>query len=134
MAWLAYAAAFVIFWLYIPSITWLAYAVPVVIFWFYIPSITWLAYVAPVVVLWLYIIRNDRTLAKHPKAVALSPRRWSTDDIDKLAISNVHETELELPPKTGRRYIITGGVRMRKRCMGSLTFEVDRICWRSSRS
>lgn len=63
-----------------------------------------------------YIHRNDKRLACLPKdALTFSPERWTAESTRahaaRLAKSppiSVHE---QLPPKTGRRYIVVGGVR-----------------------
>ncbi len=62
-----------------------------------------------------YIHDNDRKLKAIPaRAAQFSPNRWSPKDVERMA----SECELatpsiddQLPPKTGRRYIVVGGVR-----------------------
>ncbi len=62
-----------------------------------------------------YIRDNDRKLKAIPaRAAQFSPNRWSPKDVERRA----SECELtapsiddQLPPKTGRRYIVVGGVR-----------------------
>ena len=65
----------------------------------------------------LYTWWNDAKLARiPPEALAISPKRWSADEITachaKLASgpTSLFEGEGKLPPKTGRRYIVVGGV------------------------
>ncbi|KAG7446876.1 NAD(P)-binding protein [Guyanagaster necrorhizus] len=61
----------------------------------------------------LYIRDNDRKLKAIPaRAAHFSPVRWSPKDVERMA----SECELaapsiddQLPPKTGRRYIVVGG-------------------------
>lgn len=76
--------------------------------------------VLPIVVLLvlacLYIIRNDRRLKTLPEAIEkVNPQRWSPEDI-KRAFKRAKESPVDvlnaLPPRTGRRYIVVGGVRM----------------------
>lgn len=57
-----------------------------------------------------YCSRNDGILGRHPQAEALSPKRWTPEDVDGLAEKHAQLKEPALPPKTGRRYIVTGGV------------------------
>ncbi|KAK0232310.1 NAD-P-binding protein [Armillaria nabsnona] len=60
-----------------------------------------------------YIHDNDRKLKAIPvRAAQFSPNRWSPKDVERMA----SECELaapsiddQLPPKTGRRYIVVGG-------------------------
>ncbi|KAH8110324.1 NAD-binding protein [Phellopilus nigrolimitatus] len=63
----------------------------------------------------LYVQHNDRCLtALPPEAIAASPRRW-TDDEDKIkeeyARADAQPIEVldGLPPRTNRKYLITGG-------------------------
>ena len=65
----------------------------------------------------VYIRSNDAKLDRlPPEALAISPKRWTTEDINtchaslKDGPSSLFEGKL--PPKTGRRYIVIGGVRV----------------------
>jgi hypothetical protein len=69
-----------------------------------------------VLILYLYVRLNDAKLKQlpHEVAVAFSPQRISPRDaLEAAAISE--KTTLDsksfLPPRTGRRYIVVGGVR-----------------------
>lgn len=73
----------------------------------------------------LYIRVNDAKLGRiAPEAAAFSPKRWAPEEVrhavDELASSSASLLNGQLPPKTGRRYIITGGVsiiiRLFRRC------------------
>ncbi|KAF7797652.1 hypothetical protein EIP86_008852 [Pleurotus ostreatoroseus] len=62
----------------------------------------------------VYIRSNDAKLDRlPPEALAISPKRWTTEDINtchaslKDGPSSLFEGKL--PPKTGRRYIVIGG-------------------------
>ncbi|KAJ7598597.1 NAD-P-binding protein [Mycena floridula] len=65
------------------------------------------------IVEWLrFVQKNDAFIAWSPQALAQSPRRWRSSDID--AVIQLHsqspiKIEDRLPPRTGRRYIVTGG-------------------------
>lgn len=65
---------------------------------------------------YFYAIRNDRALTTlPPEAKALSPNRWTTEEIEatfERMRKNAITIEDRLPPKTGRRYIVVGGVRL----------------------
>ena len=68
-------------------------------------------------ILALYIYRNDQILQTIPPRVTeLIGDRATSQSIEELgrrraAISAAEDTDLEdLPPKTGRRYIVVGGV------------------------
>lgn len=70
---------------------------------------------APIVLLVLYVYTNDQKLVQiPPRALTFSPSRFSTEDAlraaEKYADSprSVHD---QLPTKTGRRYIVVGGVK-----------------------
>ncbi|KAH9941179.1 NAD(P)-binding protein [Epithele typhae] len=84
----------------------------------------WLALAAALPLLvYLYVRANDAKISRlHPAALIHSPDRWTADDVRrtaaevKLKAENVQGgapaslfSQDELPPKTGRRYIITGG-------------------------
>lgn len=61
----------------------------------------------------LYIRRNDSALTTTPQeALTFSPKRCSEDDV-RLIASGFDEKPIsildQLPPKTGRRYIVVGG-------------------------
>ncbi|KAI0711376.1 NAD(P)-binding protein [Earliella scabrosa] len=67
--------------------------------------------------IYLYVRANDAKIAKlAPEAVAVSPERWTKEDVQRVASSpaltsssaSLFKPE-ELPPKTGRRYIVVGG-------------------------
>jgi len=67
-------------------------------------------------VLVLYILWNDRSLRITPStALFFGPKRYTPEDVrataERLANSTPLEDKEVLPPKTGRRYIIVGGVR-----------------------
>lgn len=61
--------------------------------------------------LWLWHVNRGITIVPSA-ALALSPHRWTTEEILKAA-TEVDGTPLDtlpyLPPATGRRYIIIGG-------------------------
>ena len=71
--------------------------------------------------LYIYVRTNDAKIGPlHPAALAHSPERWTPESVQRTAAEI--QTKLkgstsgsliapeEMPPKTGRRYIITGGV------------------------
>jgi hypothetical protein len=63
----------------------------------------------------LYVWLNDRKLTRQPpEATSLSPHRWTEKEIRECyaSLENGPKSILQdkLPPKTGRRYIVTGGV------------------------
>ena len=68
-----------------------------------------------ILLLVLYIYWNDRRLIRiPPRALYFSPKRHTAVDIhaeaERLATSpSIDDTE-KIPPKTGRRYIVVGGV------------------------
>ena len=70
-----------------------------------------------VLVLYLYIRLNDAKLMKLPDEVAsaFSPHRISARDALEAAAATSETIRLDsktfLPPRTGRRYIVVGGVR-----------------------
>jgi hypothetical protein len=70
--------------------------------------------VALSIILCLYILRNDKVLARlPPEAAAFSPERPTLQEFrltaERLALSPLSVLD-QLPPRTGRRYIIVGGV------------------------
>lgn len=63
----------------------------------------------------VYIKTNDAKLRRiSPEAAAFAPNRWKEEDVgrtsEQLSASPASLLDDKLPPKTGRRYIITGGV------------------------
>ena len=82
----------------------------------------WLAVAGALpLLLYLYVRTNDAKIAAlHPDAVKISPARWDMADVRRTAeaqraqLQAAGRTSLftpgELPPKTGRRYIVIGGV------------------------
>lgn len=65
--------------------------------------------------IWLYIRANDAKLMRLPPgAASFSPRRFTPEDA-RVSAKEVRENPIRiediLPPKTGRRYIVIGGVR-----------------------
>jgi len=92
----------------------------------------------PLLALWSYIYWNDRCLTTIPRsALSLSPKRWRPTDARMLEekLSNSHVPIKALPTKTGRRYIIVGGVcleYMFKLISGHLIstfFLIGRVSW-----
>ena len=80
---------------------------------------TWIAAAFTLLLAALYVWLNDKKLNRIPsKVTSLSPNRWSPKDIRKTLEKYVNgRTRLlsqkgDLPPKTGRRYIIVGGVSL----------------------
>jgi hypothetical protein len=64
----------------------------------------------------LYLHINDKRLSRIPDdALTLSAKRCTPQDVRsltaELAKSPISSQE-QLPPKTGRRYIVVGGVRL----------------------
>lgn len=63
---------------------------------------------------YLYIAHNDRGLsALPPQALAFNSHRYGNKEIEETAerLRNAPTSILDgLPPKTGRKYIVTGGV------------------------
>jgi nucleoside-diphosphate-sugar epimerase len=86
---------------------------------------------SPILLLVLYIYWNDRRLTQiPPRALYFSPKRHTAVDIhaeaERLATSPPIDDTKKIPPKTGRRYIVVGGVscynyEQRKVCL------VDRL-------
>ena len=69
--------------------------------------------------IFLYIRSNDAKLTRlPPEALLISPKRWTEEDIQscyKTAQDGpVSLLGDKLPPKTGRRYIVIGGVSARR--------------------
>ncbi|KAK0192220.1 hypothetical protein F5146DRAFT_1120147 [Armillaria mellea] len=60
-----------------------------------------------------YIRGNDRKLKTIPaRAAYFSPNRWSPKDVERMASRcklGAPSIDDQLPPKTGRRYIVVGG-------------------------
>jgi hypothetical protein len=70
--------------------------------------------VIPLVLLLFYIRLNDRGLTRLPAdALAFSPNRYTQKGVretaDRISQSPISIID-QLPPKTGRRYIVVGGV------------------------
>ena len=76
----------------------------------------WIALASsPILLLVLYIFWNDRRLIQiPPRALYLSPKRHTAVDVhaeaERLASSPPIDDTDKIPPKTGRRYIVVGGV------------------------
>ena len=73
----------------------------------------------PIAIISLYIYWNDRALKRIPtSAQYFSPKRCTVQDVHAMAESLASSPPLSikdkenLPPKTGRRYIVVGGVRL----------------------
>jgi hypothetical protein len=68
-----------------------------------------------VFLLYLYALRNDQALScLPPDARVFTPRRIDADSILKTAAQvqqSDYSIQEHLPPKTGGRYIVVGGVR-----------------------
>jgi hypothetical protein len=63
---------------------------------------------------WLYARFNDKRLSSiPPRALAASPNRVTPGQAERIA-AELAETPISalshMPPKTGRRYIVVGGV------------------------
>lgn len=63
----------------------------------------------------IYILLNDAKLTRTPpEALAISPERWTPEEVKQQHAAMVDGPaslfEGKLPPKTGRRYIVIGGV------------------------
>lgn len=70
---------------------------------------------SPVLLLVLYIYWNDSHLTRIPPSVQyFSPKRHTVEDVhaeaERLAAAPPIEDTEKIPPKTGRRYIVVGGV------------------------
>jgi hypothetical protein len=82
--------------------------------------------VGPAVVLFLlflYIRLNDAHLTHIPKSVlSITPTRATPENIrqtgDRLKSAAPISIVDQLPPKTGRKYIVVGGVRFCRCCHG----------------
>lgn len=89
---------------------------------------------------YIYFVLNDRKLSQlPPDAKVFSPNRFTTESV--LAAFRQHQEEpidagRFLPPKTGRRYIVVGGVSVNPAAFSSaaLTFRIGRLSWRMGRS
>ena len=82
----------------------------------------WLSLVASLpLLIYLYVRANDAKISHlPPEAIALSPGRWTDEDVQRVASSPALTSPSasllaleDLPPKTGRRYIVIGGVSAR---------------------
>ena len=76
---------------------------------------------SPIFILILYIRWNDRALTSIPtSAIYFAPKRCTADDVyataERLANSPPLSKNENLPPRTGRRYIVVGGVRPFRSC------------------
>ena len=70
---------------------------------------------SPILLLVLYICWNDWRLTQIPSRVLyFSPKRQTPEDVraeaKRLAAAPPIEDTEKIPPKTGRRYIVVGGV------------------------
>ncbi|KAF5383021.1 hypothetical protein D9615_005083 [Tricholomella constricta] len=62
-----------------------------------------------VVLLVIYVRLNNYRLTRLPKeAAAVSPVRWTPESVRNLA-TQLKSPHVQLPPRTGRRYIVVGG-------------------------
>lgn len=71
---------------------------------------------ASIGLLYLYIRANDAKIMRlPPEAATFSPKRWTEEDA-KQGAKAIREKPVTidgvLPPKTGRRYIVVGGVSL----------------------
>lgn len=71
---------------------------------------------ASIGLLYLYIRANDAKIMRlPPEAATFSPKRWTEEDARQGA-KEIREKPITidgvLPPRTGRRYIVIGGVRL----------------------
>ncbi|KAL0576070.1 hypothetical protein V5O48_005898 [Marasmius crinis-equi] len=70
-----------------------------------------------IVLVVLYVWLNDRAISHlPPKIRALAPRTWTSDDFERVVKELEKKNDpmeerkrAQTPPKTGRRYIVTGG-------------------------
>jgi hypothetical protein len=72
------------------------------------------------VLLALYIWLNDRRLAAQPPSIASLAKRVTEESVKRTAqdmarrngtaTSQEEEMKRQVPPKTGRKYLVTGGV------------------------
>ena len=98
----------------------------------------------PVLLLYLYVRLNDTKLMQlpHDVASAFSPKRISAKDALEAAetwekTSTTLSAKVFLPPTTGRRYIIVGGVGFTIACYGPASLKnefLGRLSWRVDRS
>jgi hypothetical protein len=69
------------------------------------------------IIIGLYILWNDKRLTAIPsRTLHFSPKRWNSEDARMLAKRLANSTTQAndvLPARTGRKYIIVGGVRSR---------------------
>jgi hypothetical protein len=79
----------------------------------------------PVLLLYLYVRLNDAKLMHlpHDVASAFSPKRISANDALEAAaawekVSTTLTAKTFLPPRTGRKYIVVGGVGFTSACYG----------------
>ncbi len=81
---------------------------------------------------------NDRKLKAIPaRAAQFSPNRWSPKDVERMASECAFTAPLiddQLPPKTGRRYIVVGGVRCPFLSLKCTDEAVGGIPWRMDRA
>lgn len=79
-----------------------------------------LSLVFSVFLAWIYVVCNDKAFKKVPKLVQdQRDHPWTTKEVLETATRmREHPIDIRnaLPPRTGRRYIITGGV-----CLFNLT-------------
>jgi hypothetical protein len=77
-----------------------------------IPSI--LIFIIPLVVLYLYIRHNDKKIMHLPDDVAAISAKELTPEVIQATVQQLADNPITitsmLPPKTGRRYIVVGGV------------------------
>lgn len=75
-----------------------------------------LSFLFSVTLLVLYIRVNNKRLSTIPKeALTFSPQRWTPESIRSHAAQLAQSpliSNQQIPPKTGRRYIVVGGVRL----------------------
>lgn len=79
-------------------------------------SITFIISLSVILAAWVYVICNDKAFKRIPQLVQdQRDRPWTTKEILETA-AHVREHPVDirnaLPPRTSRRYIITGGVRL----------------------
>jgi hypothetical protein len=83
------------------------------------PALIWslaLFITAPSFLLFLYINHNDRRLQSLPTRIASLSERLTAESVRKrsnefFSTAPAKEIKSELPERTGRRYIVVGGVR-----------------------
>lgn len=80
------------------------------------------------VLIWCYVRWNDKALNAQPEKefAAFSPNRVTAKEVLKTAAESLDKLTVadQLPPRTGRRYIVVGGVSDRN---VPLMAAVDRI-------